>query len=116
LNVAVHLEPRDGQDVPVVAVRGELDLDSAPDLRSALIEAIDEHPGRQVVVDLEGVDFIDSAGLGVLVGGLERARTRDGDLVLVATGRSVVRVLELTGLTRLFELHASRAAALGAGE
>jgi anti-sigma B factor antagonist len=65
------------------------------------------------VVDLEGVDFIDSAGLGVLVGGLKRARSHDGDLVLVATGRSVLKVLELTGLTRVFEIHASRAGALG---
>ena len=56
-------------------MHGELDLEGAPELRRALIEAIDEQPGRQLVVDLEGVDFIDSAGLGVLVGGLKRART-----------------------------------------
>jgi len=47
------------------------------------------------------------------LGGRERAQSRNGDLVLVATGRSVVRVLELTGLTRVFEIHASRVAALG---
>jgi anti-sigma B factor antagonist len=106
----------DGGDVPVVAVHGELDFEGAPNLRLALIEAIDENPGRRVVVDLEGVDFIDSAGLGVLVGGLKRVRAAKGELVLVATGRSVVRVLELTGLTRVFEIHPSRAAALGISE
>ena len=51
----------------------------------------------------------------MLVGGLKRARGNDGDLVLVATGRSVVKVLELTGLTRVFEIYASRSAAVGAG-
>lgn len=112
----LHVERRDGGDVPVLTVYGELDLDSAPGLRGALIETIDENPGRRVVVDLEGVDFIDSAGLGVLAGGLKRARTVEGDLVLVATGRSVMKVLELTGLTRVFEIHASRAAALGVPE
>ena len=96
----------------MVAVHGELDLDGAATLREALIEAIDENPGRHVVVDLEGVDFVDSAGLGVLLGGRTRARGGDGELVLVATGRSVVRVLEMTGLTRVFEIHPSRAAAV----
>jgi anti-sigma B factor antagonist len=97
----------------VVAVHGVLDLNTAATLRDALIEAIDENPGRHVVVDLEGVDFVDSAGLGVLLGGRDRARSADGELVLVATGRNVVRVLELTGLTRVFEIHPSRAAAVG---
>ena len=103
MNLRVELVPG-----PVVAVRGELDIEGAPELRTALSDAIEEHPGEHVVVDLEGVDFIDSAGLGVLLGGLERARGAGGDLTLVATGQAVVRVLELTGLTRVFEIHGSR--------
>ena len=71
----LQVERRDGEDVPVVAVHGELDFDAPRASGRALIEAIDEQPGRRVVVDLEGVDFIDSAGLGVLVGGLKRARS-----------------------------------------
>lgn len=109
----VHVTRQDSEGVPVVAVHGGLDLTTAATLREALIEAIDENPGRQVVVDLEGVDFIDSAGLGVLLGGRDRARDGDGELVLVVTGRNVVKVLELTGLTRVFEIHSSRAAAVG---
>ena len=112
----LRVERGDGDGLPVVTAQGELDLESAPELRRALIEAIDEHPGRPLIVDLEGVDFIDSAGLGVLVGGLQRARHREGDLLLVATGQNVIRVFELTGLTRAFEIHPSRAAALSAGE
>jgi anti-sigma B factor antagonist len=112
----LRVERQDGESVPIVAVHGELDVDGAPELRRALIEAIDEQPGRPLVVDLEGVDFIDSAGLGVLVGGLKRAKDGEGELVLVATGQSVLRVLELTGLTRVFAIHSSRAAALGAHE
>ena len=113
MNLRVEQLGADG--IPVVAVHGDVDVHSAPRLRAALSEAIDEHRGRHVVVDLEGVEFIDSAGLGVLLGGRERARGADGDLTLVATGQGVVRVLELTGLTRVFEIHASRTAALGAG-
>ena len=99
-------------DAVVVAVRGDLDLDGGEDLRAALRAAIDEEPGRRIVVDLEGVDFMDSAGLGVLLGGRERARNGDGDLVVVATGRSVLRVLTLTGLDRVFEIFAGRREAL----
>jgi anti-sigma B factor antagonist len=106
MNLRAELLP--GEDVPVVAVYGELDIEGAPELRMALVEAIDAHPGQRVVVDLEGVDFIDSAGLGVLLGGLERARGAGGDLTLVATGQGVIKVLELTGLTRVFEIHPSR--------
>jgi anti-sigma B factor antagonist len=99
-------------DAVVVAVRGDLDLDGGEDLRAALRQAMDEDRARRIVVDLEGVDFMDSAGLGVLVGGRERARGNDGDLVLVATGRSVLRVLALTGLDRVFEIFSGRREAL----
>ena len=112
----VRVQWEDAARLPVVAVHGELDFETAPELRRALIEAIGEQPGRPLVVDLEGVDFIDSAGLGVLVGGLKRVKDGGGELALVATGRSVIRVLELTGLSRVFDIHPSRAAALGAHE
>jgi anti-sigma B factor antagonist len=84
MNLRLELLP--GEDVPVVAVHGELDIEGAPELRRALIEAIDAHSGQRVIVDLEVVDFIDSAGLGVLLGGLERARGAGGDLTTRCDG------------------------------
>ena len=105
------IDRHDASGVPVVALRGELDLEGGPALREALLEAIGEGR-RRVIVDLEGLDFIDSAGLGVLVGGLKRARTHDGDLALVCTARNILRVFDVTGLTRVFEIHASREAAV----
>jgi anti-sigma B factor antagonist len=109
----VQIERRDvSEDAVVLAVRGDLDVDGGPSLRDALIETIEDKPGSRVVVDLEAVGFIDSAGLGILLGGLKRARAADGELVLVASGRAVTKLLELTGLTRVFEIHARREAAL----
>lgn len=87
---------------------------SAPELREALRDAIAERPRQRVAVDLEAVDFIDSAGLGVLLGALKRVRDNAGDLVLVATGHNVLKVLELTGLTRTFGIEASLESALDA--
>jgi len=95
----------------VVVLRGDLDLGTAPDLRECLVKVIDE--GARIVVDLEAVDFLDSAGLGILVGGLKRARTRGAELELVCTSRDVLKPLEITGLDRVFTIHPGRDAALG---
>jgi anti-sigma B factor antagonist len=97
----------------VVAVRGELDINTAPELRAALMEAIEAHPGARLIVDLEGLEFVDSAGLGILIGGRKRAQAGGGDLVLVSTGRNVRRLLELTGLMRVFDVYTSVADAAG---
>ena len=95
----------------LIVLRGDLDALTSPDLRAALIEAIE--PGARIVIDMEAVEFLDSAGLGILVGGLKRARTHDGEIELVCTSRDVLRPLEITGLDRSFTIHRSREDALG---
>jgi anti-anti-sigma factor len=93
----------DASDPPVITVRGEVDLASAPQLAGAMSELIDRgHP--YLAVDLGAVEFIDSSGLGVLVGSLRRLRDQGGDLVLRAASPAVVRILELTGLDGLLPL------------
>ena len=95
-----------GEAATLVVLRGDLDLATAPDLRECLVEVIDE--SARIVVDLEAVGFLDSAGLGILVGGLKRARTRGGDLELVCSSREVLKPIEITGLDRVFTIHAAR--------
>ncbi len=90
----------------VLAVKGEIDVYSAPRLRERLVELVSEGH-RQIVVDLEGVDFLDSTGLGVLVGGLKRVRSHDGDLSLVCTQSRILKVFEITGLTTVFSIAGS---------
>ena len=88
----------------VLAVFGEVDVYTAPNFRERLIELVSEGK-HQIVVDLEGVDFLDSTGLGVLVGGLKRLRSHDGDLSLVCTQSRILKVFEITGLTKVFTIH-----------
>lgn len=93
----------DGDGVTVVTVEGEVDLYTAPRLRERLDEFIAE--GRKsLVVDLSGMDFIDSTGLGVLVGALKRIRQAGGDLTLRHPTRSTHKILEIAGLTKLFSI------------
>ena len=100
-----------GEAATLVVLRGDLDLSTASELRECLVKVIDE--GARIVIDMEAVDFLDSAGLGILVGGLKRARTHGGELELVCTGQDVLKPLEITGLDRVFTIHSGRDAALG---
>jgi anti-sigma B factor antagonist len=101
--------------VRVIAVQGEVDLASAPALKSALLELVADEP-RRLVLDLSQVGYMDSTGLGVLVG----VQRRLGDGAVIAIGgapRVVAALFELTGLDRTFKLVAdvdSAVAELGA--
>ena len=98
--------------MPVLEVAGEVDIYTAPKLREKLVELIDAGATR-LVVDLEGVGFMDSTGLGSLVAGLKRIKERDGEMLLVCTRQSVLKVLGITGLDRVFPVHDSVRQALG---
>jgi anti-sigma B factor antagonist len=67
-----------------------------------------------IIADLRGVDFLDSTGLGVLVGGLKRLREHDGSLTLVISTTRILRILEVTGLTAVFPPQPSVPAAITA--
>lgn len=87
---------------PRVEAVGEIDVTTAPDLRGPLYDAIDTHPGQVVVVDLSAVEFMDSTGLGMLVGALKYSRTSGGDIALVGARPNVWKVFTITGLDKVF--------------
>ena len=112
MDLGLEVTERDGW--AVLAVTGEVDVYTAPRFRERLIELVTDGK-RRIVVDLEGVDFLDSTGLGVLVGGLKRLRSHDGDLSLVCSQTRILKVFEITGLTKVFAIHDSLDAAVAAG-
>lgn len=109
MDLGLEVSERDGW--AILAVRGEVDVYTAPRFRERLIELVSDGK-HHIVVDLDAVDFLDSTGLGVLVGGLKRLRSHDGDLVLVCTQARILKVFEITGLTKVFAIHDSVDAAV----
>jgi len=87
----------------VLAVGGEIDVATSPELRRELHQLADRQPAH-LVLDLRDVTFIDSSGLGVLVGALKRLREEGRGDVLVLEGlqEPVRKVFDITGLTELF--------------
>ena len=100
-------------DVCVVRVGGEVDVYTSPSLKSALVAAAADGC-KVVIVDLDKVGFIDSSGLGVLVGALRRSREAGGDLRIVSARDTVVKIFRITGLDRVFPVYPTLDEARGA--
>ena len=96
-----------GEDSYVISLAGEVDLYTAPEFKQQLLDVISQG-GKNVVVDFTNTTFIDSTTLGVLVGGVKRLRTNDGQLSLVCSDRNITKIFEITGLDRVFTIYATR--------
>jgi anti-sigma B factor antagonist len=96
----LQAETREDRGWTVVTARGQLDVATAPRFRQVLVEA--QYGGStDVLVDLDGVEFLDSFGLGVLVGALRRARIHDAQLVLVCSRERLLHLLEVSRLAEI---------------
>jgi anti-sigma B factor antagonist len=104
MQLRTDVSSRDGWTV--VSIYGELDVASAPALRERLVELVTQGY-HHLVLDLEGLDFLDSTGLGAIISALKRARTNGGDLRLVCTQSRIRRLFEITALDKAFPLHSS---------
>ena len=94
----------------VLEVGGEVDVYTAPTLRERLVELVDGG-ARNVVVDLGRVDFLDSTGLGVLVGALKRLRAANGTFALVCAKEPLLKIFRITALDQVFPIYGSVAEA-----
>jgi len=100
-----------GDSSYVIALSGEVDLYTAPEFKQQLLDVISKG-AKDVIVDFSNTTFIDSTTLGVLVGGVKRLRTNDGQLSLVCSDRNITKIFEITGLDRVFTIYPTRDEAL----
>ncbi|MBA2347221.1 MAG: STAS domain-containing protein [Solirubrobacterales bacterium] len=106
-------EDRPASGAHVVAVAGEVDIFTAPELKRAIAGAI-EAGGRELVIDLTETRFLDSTALGVLIGAVKRLRPLEGQMVIVNVEPSTAKTFEITGLDQIFTIVETREQALSA--
>jgi anti-sigma B factor antagonist len=102
---SVNLSTRECDGHVIVALRGELDIADAASVAAALAAVAARKP--EIIVDLAGLEFIDSSGVAALARGRRHARHAGGDLALAAPRQQVLRVLTLARLIEVFPVHAS---------
>ena len=91
-------------DCAVLQIAGEMDVYTCPKLRKQIAD-LAANGTIHVIADLRGVDFLDSTGLGALVGSLKRLRIRQGSLAIVTSGGRILKLFKITGLIHVFALH-----------
>ncbi len=105
--MALEVETRTADNgITVVAPTGRLDVAGAPALKEAISEVVKNGPPR-IVIDMEGVSFVDSTGLGSVISALKQVRGSQGELRLAAPNQQARLVLELTTLDRVFPYYAT---------
>ena len=103
LNLEINTQITDDQ-IPIVALKGEIDLHTCAQMRDTLRELI-EKGHYQIVINLAEVPYLDSAALGVMVDAVRRVREHEGGISLVSTTPFVRRAFEITRLVKIFQLY-----------
>lgn len=106
----LDIQTEHAEDVCEIKLNGEIDVYTAPKLKEEIIALI-EGGCSNVIVDLQGVAFIDSSGLGVLVSALRRARERDGAVRIICTRENILKIFRITGLDKVFPIFSDAAEA-----
>jgi anti-sigma B factor antagonist len=104
--LSIDLKTENGGSSLVLKLRGSLDLATAPTVRAALSDAT-EKGGPDLIVDLTHLEFLDSTGLGVLIGAHRRAAERGGSFRLIVSDGPISRLLNITGLIGVFAVYHS---------
>ncbi|GER66079.1 anti-sigma F factor antagonist [Weizmannia acidilactici] len=110
MSLAIDLEVK--KDVLCIRLQGELDHHTAEALRGSVTKAIDENGIRHLVLNLEQLTFMDSSGLGVILGRYKQIKQKNGEMIVCAISPPVKRLFELSGLFKIIRLDESEQYAL----
>jgi anti-sigma B factor antagonist len=109
----MQITTRQFESATIVDVVGDITLYNTPEVRKMLLSLLKEKRVKRVIVNLEKVKYIDSAGVASLVEGLKVSREMKSEFALFGLSRMTREVLELTRLLKVFEVHDTEAEALG---
>lgn len=97
----------------IVQVDGELDLETSPQFRAAIDEKLDRYDViKHLILDFKNVSFIDSSGLGAILGRFKKISQKGGKISAIHVGGPLLRVFQLSGLLRILEIYENRQKAL----
>ncbi len=98
----------------IVSIDGELDLETAPLFKETVEKKLNQYESvRHLILDLEKVNFIDSSGLGAILGRYKRLSGQGGKISVIKVSQPIKRVLELSGLLKVITIYENRHQALG---
>ena len=112
MDIKVNVREAEGETY-VVDLNGEIDVYTSPKVKDAIGDLIDKGH-YNLVINLEKVRYIDSTGLGVLIGGLKRVREHGGTVNLVCTNPQIKKIFDITGLVKIFGIYDDEDAAMKA--
>jgi anti-sigma B factor antagonist len=99
--------PQSSDGLLVLAVAGEIDLFTAPELKTAITKGIEDGTDK-LVIDLTDTTFLDSTALGVLIGAVKRLNASDGALAIVNCDSNISKTFEITGLDQILKIYGTR--------
>jgi len=112
-DLSIHVYVYSGMSV--FELTGSLDIATSPTVRASLVEA-SERGDHKLIVDLTKVDFLDSTGLGALIGAQRRAKEFGGDVRLVVKEGQILRLLRITGLLKVLSVYSALDDAVNDGD
>ena len=104
MEMDLQIKIKNTHRVPIIELSGEVDAYTCSRFREAMIETIDDG-NASIIVSMKSVEYIDSSGLGTLVGGLKRASEQGGRIAIICTNPQIRKVFEITGLERVFPIY-----------
>lgn len=110
--MSLNIEMEIKQNVLCIRLSGELDHHAADDLRERATNAIEEHSIRHIVLNLESLTFMDSSGLGVILGRYKQIKQRHGEMVVCAISPNIQRLFDMSGLFKIIRLEPTEQFAL----
>ena len=94
-------------DKLIVSIKGELDHHSAEEVRSKIDDRLDRDGLNKLIMDFSGVSFMDSSGIGVVIGRYKKLKLKNGSMCIAAATDLVKRIFELSGLFKIIKLYDS---------
>ncbi|MCQ2736762.1 MAG: STAS domain-containing protein [bacterium] len=109
----INIETSDLGGIKLVTVHGDIDVYSSPKVKDALYEIIDAE-AYKIVINLEDIRYIDSTGLGVLIGALKKVKGSEGNITVVCSNPQIKKVFTITGLVKIFGIYPNNDEAVNA--